>query len=87
MEGALVGRGRSRARGPYANRSAEWGCFLTLPLVLRTKARYRGGVAPKSHASVRTVRFILEAPHLGGSTGAWPHLGSPAYQAQGSNKL
>ena len=30
-----------------------------------TKARYRGGVASQSHASARTVRFILEAPYLG----------------------
>ena len=43
--------------------------------------RYRGGVAPKSRASVRTVRFIFEAPCLGGLTGASPHLGSSACQA------
>ena len=34
---------------------------VSLQLIL-IKARYRGGVAPKSHASVRTVRFVLEAP-------------------------
>ena len=33
-------------------------------------ARYRGGVAPKSCASVRTARFIPEAPYFGGLTGA-----------------
>ena len=27
-------------------------------------ARYRGGVAPKSGASVRTMRFVLEAPYF-----------------------
>ena len=34
-----------------------------------------------------TVRFILEAPYLGGLTGARPHLGSSACQEQGSQKL
>ena len=34
-----------------------------------------------------TVRFILKAPYLGGLTGARPHLGSSACQAQGSQKL
>ena len=43
---------------------------------LRTYARYRGGVAPKSRGSVRTVRFFLEVPYLGDLTGAWTHLDS-----------
>ena len=33
------------------------------------------------------VSSILEAPYLGGLTGAWPHLGSSACQAKDSQEL
>ena len=56
-------------------------------LGLQTQARYRGGAASRLRASVRAVRFILEAPYPGGLTGARPHLGCSAFQAQDSQRL
>ena len=60
---------------------------LALGTYVNIGALPRRGVAPKSQASVRIVRFIPEAPYLGGLTGTVPYLGCSACQAQGSQEL
>ena len=60
--------------------------FKELSSALNGHRRATAAVPPPSHTHW-LVNSVLEAPCVGGLTGALPHIGSSACQAEGSKKL